>query len=616
MKTNGTSKSLDEVNFYLELYRKMFVDLTRRFPSISKSLSRDLSTIVERTGSEGIQFLTITLPKVGKYLDKKLMAIPDNTLDGFAMQTVSGIGIYPKFLSGLFGMVLGAQGEPLPDLNVEALASIRQVAYLAYKLDFPYSPDLEKQKLDEFVRIEEEELANGCANASSHLLAEARLLLWDVFRNFDPKDIIPGHGPGAVAGGQTLEEKWVFTHLYSKVDRLFPYADYFACGSDMLEDTKDLYSSLIRDQVPVAKVALVPKDSRGPRIISIEPAEMQYLQQGVMKSLVPYIETHPRTKGHVNFTDQTVNQTLALESSVTREWATIDMKDASDRVSEELVYYLFNEVPDLRKVLLALRSTATKLPDGRTVKLRKYAPMGSALCFPVEALCFWCICFAALRNEGLSRSQALESVYVYGDDIIVPTKYALQVIQLLEYFGLKANLDKCCISGYFRESCGVDAYEGTDVTPIRLKRRWNPRPTSAEVFLHYVEFANHLHLRGYASLAQHLWSKIQETYGLLPYAPELGYYPCRVDVSSWQEAFIKNASLFKFRVNTSCQHLEMYVNVSVQKSRPVHFKNDWHRLMRDLTVGCGDKPDVVFIPRMNRIRRRWVRVPDPHPNVI
>jgi hypothetical protein len=71
--------------------------------------------------------------------------------------------------------------------------------------------------------------------------------------------------------------------------------------------------------VPQARVCLVPKDSRGPRIISCEPAELMFIQQGIMRKLYSHLETHHLTAGQINFTDQSINRNLALLASNAKE---------------------------------------------------------------------------------------------------------------------------------------------------------------------------------------------------------------------------------------------------------------------------------------------------------
>lgn len=199
-----------------------------------------------------------------------------------------------------------------------------------------------------------------------------------------------------------------------------------------------------------------------------------YFQQGLRRKLQDYLETHAPFKGYINFTSQDVMRRLALASSVTQEWATMDLKDASDRVLADLVNSLFP--PRLASALMILRNPEVSLPGGKSSRqdaatphlLRKYAGMGSALCFPVEALVF----YALLKGNGIEA-------YVYGDDIIIRKEMLSLAKSILTDSGLMVNERKTFAVGKFRESCGCDAYDGRDITPVRLRTvPWAPgQPT-------------------------------------------------------------------------------------------------------------------------------------------
>lgn len=242
-----------------------------------------------------------------------------------------------------------------------------------------------------------------------------------------------------------------------------------------------------------------------------------------MRVLSDAIETNPLTRGQVNFVDQTVNQEAAWRNSVTGKAATIDLKDASDRVSVALVELLFPD--NWTEHLLAARSDATRLTDGRTVELRKFAPMGSATCFPVEALCFFALSVASVYLDGyptgtplprrISRTavrKAAGSILVYGDDLVIPVTNCHSVIQTLEMFHLKVNTQKSYSTGFFRESCGVDAFSGFNVTPVRIKRTWDGQsPPSDATLPSYVAMSNSLYAKGYHWAAWEIERSVQRT---------------------------------------------------------------------------------------------------------
>jgi hypothetical protein len=351
-----------------------------------KDLDRDRRTLCDRFEAEGLSFLTKTLPLLGKALDLGLvessLCVPREFKKA---HKCTGI---PAFLQTYFRLVFAEDGMLLEQADPRAVKHLRQVLFMLYKLELPYSEASEKRVIASFVATERE-LELGSDSPTGDLLAAASYIVRDVLMGFDPMDVMPKHGPGAVATGERLEEKWLFKRLYSQINRVYPYYDYYIVGRGReLLDRLDWYRSLERQISGCAKVVLVPKDSRGPRLISCEPLEYQWIQQGLGRKLVEHLESFWMTKGKINFTNQEVNRELALTSSLTQEYATLDLKEASDRVSVELVSRLFAHSDATLKALLATRTTATKLPDGSVLSLNKFAPMGSALCFPVEAFCF------------------------------------------------------------------------------------------------------------------------------------------------------------------------------------------------------------------------------------
>jgi hypothetical protein len=241
-----------------------------------------------------------------------------------------------------------------------------------------------------------------------------------------------------------------------------------------------------------------------------------------MRKLVPYIESHPLTRGKVNFTQQSYNQEYALEASVSRLYATLDLKDASDRVSVALFDAIF---PDhIKRAFHSCRSVATVLPNGELLPLRKMAPMGSALCFPILALTIWALTEATLRHKHRSKRG---DFLVYGDDLIVPTASVADVVDSLERAHLKVNLEKCFINSHFRESCGMDAFMGVRVTPIRLKRTVNEGHPRHSLYAHLLSVSESFFNKGYWLTCAFLRKHIRSVFGNVPWTvkPEgLGYY--------------------------------------------------------------------------------------------
>lgn len=599
----GVPKSLDLNEFVRVLFVKLFSDLAQRYPEHEKSLRRDLQTFEGRLATEGLSFATKTLPKFGKEFD---LALDSGTLVPSPYFKKSGPGqVIPAFMQGLLRMLFSPSGHLVEHANTFVIRDIRQVCFLVYKLQVPYSKPQEDAVITAFLETERElsEL-----DLSSTDLSVERELVSEVLQGINLEEVTPKHGPGSVATGERLEQKWNFSRLYSGIHRVYPYYRYYMVGAGReLLDRIKWYRSLQRVERGVAKVVLVPKDSRGPRLISCEPLEYQWIQQGINRVLVNHLErVSTLTRGMINFSDQSVNREVARESSLHHYFSTLDLKDASDRVSVKLVKELFPE--HLHKYLMAARSHATRLPDGREINLEKFAPMGSAICFSVEALVFWAISVAAVaRSLRVPVREAARGVYTYGDDIIVPTLAFDAVTEALEAVGLKVNRQKCCSNGNFRESCGIDAYDGVDVTPTRISTCWSTEPSSGACLASYASYANSFWQKGYVSLALHIRASLERSHGVLPYGTRSSGYPC-VLVDTASEAETENLRLgLRSRFNVALQRLEFKVKTLIP-TKSESTLDGWPRLLRQQVVGFVERPDEVVHPRSTRIRQSWIHI--------
>lgn len=571
----------------------------------ARSLQRDLASFESRVRCEGLPYLTRALPALAKALDQALVTNVFCVPNGFK-RAHKGCSI-PAFMQTYFKAVVNDDGTIRDDANVGAIAHLRQVLYFVYKYEVPYTEELTGKVVDSFVNNERDLELNG-ETYEHPLVSGASYIIRDVLEGFDPKDVVPKHGPGSVATGEKGEEKWQFSRKYRQIHRVYPYYTYFVAGGGReVLDRLDWYRSLRPEESGVAKVVLVPKDSRGPRLISCEPLEYQYIQQGLSRSLTGWLERHRLTRERVNFSSQEFNRQLALVGSKTGEWATLDLKDASDLVSMALVRKLFQHNEQVLECIGAVRSSATVLPDGRRVVLAKHAPMGSAMCFPIMALSCWAIIVSAVaRATRTSAVSVGRLVYIFGDDIVVPTEWAQVSMQALELCGLRVNRDKSCISGGFRESCGLDAFRGVEVTPTRLKTVWSGKRSDGKALESYASIANNLFAKGYTRTASLIRDMLVRTYGPLPYGTRQSAYPCIWVDDAW-EATVRNTGLFRTRYSQEYQRLEFRVNVTVRGYGTSEL-DGWNRLLRFETTGVGDYPDRVDSLVSTKVRQGWQAV--------
>jgi hypothetical protein len=598
----GAQNSLD-LTFYGELLDNLLQDTP--YSHMSSAVSRDRATASRRLRGEGLKFLTVTLPSLGKAIDRSLETGTLTLPSGFKAK--GGLSL-PEFLHEAFLGVYELDGslKEASQVSWSVLRWLRTVCYHFYKAEFPSSPAQDAEVLQKFKETDES-LTFTLTDKTRGLLDAASYLLRELLRGYDPMDVIPRHGPGAVATGEKLDEKWHFKRLYGDLHARYPYYEYFIVGGALeLLDRKDWYLALERLPHGTTKTILVPKDSRGKRTISTEPLEKQWMQQALSRTLVPWIESHPLSRNRVNFTHQHYNQNLAFTGSLYQDWATLDLSDASDRVGLDLVKYLFRHNEGLLKSLLATRSTHTILPGGEELELRKFAPMGSALCFPVEALVFWAVCVVAIsRHERSNYREWAQQVYVYGDDIIVPNEHFAVVVDALQSVGMKVNEEKSYHRGFFRESCGVDAFHGVVVTPIRLRTLFSGKETDGSAFAAYVSLANAFESVGYECAASFVWKELERVYGKIPYGCANSSFPCRI-VKDAIFAEERNIALgFEYQHNPDLQRLEFNVK-SIDPQERKTTLDGWHRLLRDCVVSFADTdPTVNVLPRSLIINRGW-----------
>jgi hypothetical protein len=517
------AKSLDEY----KIIAALITDVYSRYRGVTtRSIRLTLQKVRYRMNREGLGFLTKTLPSVGKAFDRALSGGPTFNAAPLRTKCMSSSKL-PKLFGELFERVFTPDGDVLQHPDAECVKDIRQILYCFYKYKLPYTADQEQDVISAFRKAEddiqhyddlfnkiEEEIAYSPAGwdfvyprLQRTVLKKARRVLYRLFKDFSVRNVIPRHGPGAVSTRERLWDKYRWRNVSPRIAQTYPIDEYFyACQSAVCDSVQEIQS--LGDKESAARVLLVPKDSRGPRLISCEPVDFQWVQQGLGRAIVEHVERHPLTKDSVRFTDQEPNRNAAFLASRDGRYATLDLKEASDRVSTGLVRLLFpGSVVD---ALMNCRSLHTELPNGELLKLRKFAPMGSALCFPVMALTIWAVLYAA-APDAYTRKR----IYVYGDDVIVTAQYAPYAIEQLKSVGLQINLSKSCISGLFRESCGKDAYSGVDVTPVRLRTVWSST-RSPDVYSSYIAYCNAFWERRYFKTYDTIVRELCRIYGEIP----------------------------------------------------------------------------------------------------
>lgn len=434
--------------------------------------------------------------KLGPKLDKELLMF------------LEGSGTLPDFPEWIKPLV----DAFLSTLDGKLLRYLRQLLLFCYKVEqIPTNEQLKEAQAS----FEDTDSSIAIWDAhfgatDKHMFESARKIVARVIYPIDWTSIVPSHGPGAVYPSEEPSEKGNFRHIYTNIEKYYPYYEYLCCLPSVAYGigSSRRYSLVESETIP-ARLVAVPKDSRGPRLICVHPKEAIWIQQGCRRLLERAISS-PRSvcRGRIVFDDQSVNGGLALASSVDREYCTLDLKEASDRMSCTLVKYLFGNFA--YEYISCSRATHVKLLDGRVITLRKWAPMGNCLTFPVQSLVFYALVVAGIRSRyGINCTD----VYVFGDDILFPSKYYDGALHGLIRAGLIPNIGKTFRHGFFRESCGVDAFKGVDVTPHRLKKT-NVKSVSGATSL--CTMARAMGRDGYRLTSDAMYRVLSREYGRLP----------------------------------------------------------------------------------------------------
>jgi len=265
------------------------------------------------------------------------------------------------------------------------------------------------------------------------------------------------HGPGAVGEPGFKGEKYSFPNWSAHLRRKFPYKE-MVHGIDT-RTHNGLYGS--------SRLVAVPKTAKAPRLIAAEPIAHMFCQQLTKKFLEDKIK-QSSLSNFINFRKQSLSGDLVVKASIDKRLSTVDLSSASDRLSLWAVERAFRRAPSLLDALYSHRSQKIDI-SGTVIPLKKFASQGAAVTFPVQTIFFTLAALAACGADsvhGVSRFRG--KVRVYGDDIIIPSQFRSDLDLILSACYLKVNEEKSFTHGYFRESCGTDAYQGCNITPVKL----------------------------------------------------------------------------------------------------------------------------------------------------
>jgi hypothetical protein len=620
-------------------YADLLTDAEYAYPSLRSDFERDRQRISLLSRNRGLSFYMTDLPNLGKHLDRCVARQQYSPPHLPASKPVrEGVVVIPKLFRGLYLLLFEQNGRLKEDVDVIAYFFLRQLLYGAKKADAECSEAAVAQAIEAFVDTDlaipmpdpswvsptSESLGRdhrgfaldakigsairaklGDERGSKLLrrLDEVASIVVTTLGPYEAQEWSFSHGPGAVSDVASGENRYRFPNWSERLERVFPagdcaHHDYLSWVDEVLLDRRG-------SREPSSRLIAVPKSLTKPRLIAVEPSEMMFCQQNIRQYIYERFASTWLSK-FVLFDDQRQNQEMALRASEDGSLATIDLSEASDRVSCQVVGNLMRANMPLLEALAATRTRFCEVPlrdaQRELVELHKYSTMGNATTFPVQSLVFLCVALACCAEEERIVNPRILKTYqgkvsIFGDDIIVPTKIAGTVCDLLEAMGFKVNTAKSYLEGLFRESCGVDAYRGTCVTPAYWHGAFDGTPES---YSSCIETSNNFLKKFLVTTAFGIERRMNG-------AIRFPTVPINSGVCGF-ESFTVPPTRFPSRWNQALQREEWRVPVLAQRleTKPVH---DNTGLMQYFTEDpspmdpwkCG-----IRLRPVTKIRHRWV----------
>jgi hypothetical protein len=539
------------VEYVLGTQSALLKDFADQYPDSTKEFERDLERLSSAVEHHGILFFLDVMPAFRKHFDKCLSngcLTPSGLIHFGSAKRGETV---PRLFRGLTLRIFDRIGTLRFDADPNAIRCLRQILGSVRKLRVDCGLQNRRKAVKEFFDIEneipkpsefwaqssEEEIepddnlsfetatrtvALPLFESHAHgevfdrpgllrTLQQVADLVCSSLGEFDPFAHRAKHGPGAVTDFKFGDDKYRFRSWSRRLDKVFPYSDFGVANFSLWVD------NVLQNEVPgdsdlPAKLAAVPKTITKPRLIAVESVASQWCQQILLDFFCTRIE-NTLLRSFISFRKQEYNGELALRASHEQSHATIDLSNASDRISCWHIERLFRRS---RGLLHALRSTRTAwlrqdicghLP--RYTYLRKYSTMGNGTTFPVQSLFFLaaaiaCELYVHKRRVSFKEVRALagKQIRVFGDDIITPNTSSGVLVELLHHLGLKVNDSKTFEQGKFKESCGVDAFDGHNVTTVSIMDV--PQRAKPGTIVSTVDVHNNLLVAGYFRTAAYV----------------------------------------------------------------------------------------------------------------
>nr|UUW21139.1 MAG: RNA replicase beta chain [Sanya steitz-like virus 5] len=592
-------------------------------------LKHHLEHVAKVTATRGPKLILVDLPRLGKKFDKGLSS-------GFFKYEPEGdLKAMGGLLRPLISLTFRSNGELIEPTCPDIVRYTRTVLYLFKKVEIACPENIVRRYHHEFFTLDESlsndqsgfqhcdldwssddldvdytvqacagvRFSNSCPDRNGKGVLARLLSTMDRIRHFiipmrefEVYEVSGRHGPGAVSDLKNGEDKYLFPSWSRRLSSVFPPAVMMTHWGWAEFGIPDSWGS-----PAISKLIAVPKTYDKPRLIASEPTANMWCQQAILKWIRRNMTDVASTM--IDFSSQEPSRVMALHASqgdaLAIPLATIDLESASDRLLCSTVEKLFAPNPSLLLALMASRSVGirSEVVSKQTSVMCKYAPQGNATTFPVQSLTYATMALSSLIvSWGLDRGSITKELLldlgrhlrVFGDDIIIPVDAVMHFGILAKHMLLKVNVDKTHISGKFRESCGMDAYNGVNVTPLYLSSL-KPKPTSLSSLASWVAVSNNARIRGYTMMSEYLADCIPGKWRrCIPTSPtpQEGLWLWHPTLRT---SYPDGA---KIRYNSMLQQSE-FLGIGVSTRVELQFRDSWSNLLQyftEVSPGNGYNP--------------------------
>jgi hypothetical protein len=291
----------------------------------------------------------------------------------------------------------------------------------------------------------------------------------------DNSGLIPGPGASLFSKGQNsyLEKLFINRLVTTNASLHCELMRFYARKNRALlkaEQQRQTLTSEVYTLVNYSRLGVVRKNAKTDRTICTEPCLNMLFQRALGEGINHALKVH---YGYDESFQPDRNRELARQGSMYGILSTIDLSSASDTISlnfcrEVLPSWIFAAIEDCRSEFTSY--------NGEVIPLAMVSSMGNGFTFPLETYIFSLITRVCAAECGLPFKRYDASVSdtgnygVFGDDIICPTSMFDRLCSRLIHCGFIPNKDKSFSSGFFRESCGSDYYDGYNVRGVYIKR--------------------------------------------------------------------------------------------------------------------------------------------------